>query len=269
MRKGIILFLISILFLSSCGIPSYRNYSDYISVSNRVSNVNGYDIEYDAGFLVYINRSADPNLLALQPGSPSVLLLYTIAPDHGSLAENFNRYIRNYNNYYNGSPVTFDTGRLDNVESNSDGNPIYLYPFRGDDGRPFTQPVEYTFGDLNSSDKVYEYYYFMIRRSERDGINNFHFIMDVYGSDSLSDNPYPIEEGINLFRYTGENTLFTATTEGHSSSNDYSYYYVREEDDSSDYIINIALAVNIVPNASSPYSNIYWSQLVFNEVKIQ
>ena len=266
MRKGIILFLVSILFLSSCGVPNYRDYSDYISVS-RVSSVSGSDIEYDAGFRVELNRSGLSNM---QEGSPSVLLMYSIAPGTGSLTTSFNRYIRNYNNYYNGSPATFSaSGRLNNVESTAEGNPIYLYAFRGDNGQPLSTPLEYTFGSLNQ----YRYYYFMIRASERDGSNNFHFIMDVYGANSLSENPVHLTEdgnpdedndtptSIDLYRYS--NTQFTATTDGHSSNDDYSYYYVREEDDSSEYVINIALAVNVV---STEYNNIYWYQLVFDDV---
>lgn len=265
MRKVIILFLISILFLSSCGIPNYRDYSDFISVS-KVSRVNGYDIEYDAGFRVELNHSGLSNM---QEGSPSVLLMYSIAPGTGSLTTSFNRYIRNYNNYYNGSPATFSSsGRLNNVESTLEGNPIYLYAFRGDNGQPLSTPLEYTFGRLNQ----YRYYYFMIRTAERDGSNNFHFIMDVYGSDSLSQTPERLTVdgqpdsdpiSINLYRYSGSNTQFTATTDGHSSNDDYSYYYVKEEDDSSEYVINIALAVNVV---STEYNNIYWYQLAFDKI---
>ncbi len=257
MRKVIILFLISILFLSSCGIPNYRDYSDYISVS-KVSRVNGYDIEYDAGFRVELSHSGLSNM---QEGSPSVLLMYSIAPGTGSLTTSFNRYIRNYNNYYNGSPATFSaSGRLNNVESTLEGNPIYLYAFRGDNGQPLSTPLEYTFGSLNQ----YRYYYFMIRTSERDGSNNFHLIMDVYGATSLSSSEHMlIASDINLYRYSGSNTQFTATTDGHSSNDDYSYYYVREEDDSSEYVINIALAVNVV---STEYNNIYWYQIVFDDV---
>ena len=259
MRKGIILFLVSILFLSSCGVPNYRDYSDYISVS-RVSSVSGSDIEYDAGFRVELNHSGLSNM---QEGSPSVLLMYSIAPGTGSLTTSFNRYIRNYNNYYNGSPATFSaSGRLNNVESTTEGNPIYLYAFRGDNGQPLSTPLEYTFGSLNQ----YRYYYFMIRASERDGSNNFHFIMDVYGTNSLSSSELittRIASDINLYRYSGSNTQFTATTDGHSSNDDYSYYYVREEDDSSEYVINIGLAVNVV---STEYNNIYWYQLVFDYV---
>lgn len=257
MRKGIILFLVSILFLSSCGVPNYRDYSDYISVS-RVSSVSGSDIEYDAGFRVELDH---PQLSNMQEGSPSVLLMYSIAPGTGSLTTSFNRYIRNYNNYYNGSPATFSaSGRLNNVESTAEGNPIYLYAFRGDNGQPLSTPLEYTFGDLTQ----YRYYYFMIRASERDGSNNFHFIMDVYGTNSLSSEPITrIASDINLYRYSGSNTQFTATIDGHSSNDDYSYYYVREEDDSSEYVINIALAVNVV---STEYNNIYWYQLVFDSI---
>ena len=265
MRKGIILFLVSILFLSSCGVPNYRDYSDYISVS-RVSSVSGSDIEYDAGFRVELNHSGLSNM---QEGSPSVLLMYSIAPGTGSLTTSFNRYIRNYNNYYNGSPATFSaSGRLNNVESTTEGNPIYLYAFRGDNGQPLSTPLKYTFGRLNH----YRYYYFMIRTSERDGSNNFHLIMDVYGADSLSQTPERLTVdgqpdsdpiSVNLYRYSGSNTQFTATTEGHSSNDDYSYYYVREEDDSSEYVINIALAVNVV---STEYNNIYWYQLAFDKI---
>lgn len=255
MRKGIILFLVSILFLSSCGVPNYRDYSDYISVS-RVSSVSGSDIEYDAGFRVELNHSGLSNM---QEGSPSVLLMYLIAPGgKDSLATSFNRYIRNYNNYYNGSPANFTNGRLNNVESTYEGNAIYLYAFRGDNGQPLSTPLEYTFGSLNQ----YRYYYFMIRSSERDGSNNFHLIMDVYGATSLSSSEL-IDSDINLYRYSGSNTQFTATTEGHSSNDDYSYYYVREEDDSSEYVINIALAVNVV---STEYNNIYWYQLAFDKI---
>ena len=255
MRKVIILFLISILFLSSCGIPNYRDYSDY----SRVPSVSGSDIEYDAGFRVELNSSGLSNM---QEGSPSVLLMYSIAPGTGSLTTSFNRYIRNYNNYYNGSPATFSaSGRLNNVESTLEGNPIYLYAFRGDNGQPLSTPLEYTFGSL----KQYRYYYFMIRASERDGSNNFHLIMDVYGATSLSssDSITRIASDINLYRYSGSNTQFTAITEGHSSNDDYSYYYVREEDDSSEYVINIALAVNVV---STEYNNIYWYQLAFDKI---
>lgn len=269
MRKVIILFLISILFLSSCGIPNYRDYSDYISVSS-VSSVSGSDIKYDAGFRVEIDKSV---IASNNPhtGSPAVLLMYSIAPGgKGSLSSSFNRYIRNHNNYYNGSPATFSaSGRLNNVESTLEGNPIYLYAFCGENGQPLTTPLEYTFGSLNQ----YRYYYFMIRASERDGSNNFHLIMDVYGSDSLSENPVHLTEdgnpdedndtptSIDLYRYS--NTQFTATTDGHSSNDDYSYYYVREDGDSSEYIINLALAVNVFTQS---YNNVYWSQLVFDDV---
>ena len=88
--------------------------------------------------------------------------------------------------------------------------------------------------------------------------------MDVYGATSLSSSEHMlIASDINLYRYSGSNTQFTATTDGHSSNDDYSYYYVREEDDSSEYVINIALAVNVV---STEYNNIYWYQIVFDDV---
>ena len=92
MRRLCIILIVSILFLSSCGIPSYHEFSDAVSVSS-VSYVPGVATNYDAGFRVTIRWDSDENLSFLDSVSPSVLLMYSIAPGSDSLSSYGSTYL--------------------------------------------------------------------------------------------------------------------------------------------------------------------------------
>ena len=162
MRKGIILFLVSILFLPSCGVPNYRDFKEYISIYDYNSSIEGKS--YVRGFRVDISIP-ESDLVHMESGSPAALVMYSITPSGGSslLESRFDRYIRNYNNHYNGSPATFDssTGRLNNVEASYGEKDIYLYSFTSDESHPsLSQSPNYTYPDLT----LYRSYFFMFRK---------------------------------------------------------------------------------------------------------
>lgn len=261
LRRLCIILIVSILFLSSCGIPSYHEFSDAVSVSS-VSYVPGVATNYDAGFRVTIRWDSDENLSFLDSVSPSVLLMYSIAPGSDSLSSYFNRNIRSSNNYYNGVAASFDSaGRLNNVEGSLNGNTVNLYAFRGQDGRSLSTAASYTFSPLDSSSSSW---YFMIRRIEGPD-NGFHFEMDVYSQQE--DGTYSSQGTIPLYRYSGTNSTFYLTAENDALSQaDYSYYAEADADDDLTYSIYFYLAVNLVPGSGAGFNNIYWSSLSYDSV---
>lgn len=264
MRKGIILFLISILFLSSCGVPNYRDYSDYIVISKLSgSSIDGKS--YERGFRVNISIP-ESDLVYMESGSPSALVMYSITPSHGSslLESRFDRYIRNYNNHYNGSPATFDssTGRLNNVEASYGEIYIYLYSFTSDESHPsLSQSPYYTYPDLT----LYRSYFFMFRKenvsAERE--SPFYLIMDVYALDDTGS--YISLDSIPMYRFN--NDPFFSSVDNIDSSNltnDYSYYRDLDETDNNSYEINLFISVAV---QSENYNNISWSDLEYQAIE--
>lgn len=262
MRKVIILFLISILFLSSCGIPNYRDYSDYINISKSYnSSIDGKN--YNRGFRVDISIP-ESDLVYMEPGSPSALVMYSIAPEGtGTLINRFDRYIRNHNNHYNGSPATFDsaTGRLNNVEATHDERNIYLYLFTSDESHPsLSQSPNYSYPDL----KQYRTYFFMFRKESvsAESESPFYLIMDVYALDDSGS--YVSLDSIPMYRFNNE--PFFASVDNIDSSNlvdDYSYYRDLDETDNNSYEINIFVSVAV---QSENYNNISWSDLEYQSI---
>ena len=254
LKKLIIAFLLAfILFFVSCGMPNSHDYSSDVVVTRIVGYPN-----YLNGFRVHFYNSQIDII-------PSVLLMYTIADDDYSLISNFNSYIRNSSNYYNGIPATFlDNGRLENVESTAGNKTIYFYEFTGKDinnnrVNVSTSP-DYTVSQLNTAHD----YYFMIKKGTSDDNSGFHFILDIF-QDSI-DNQDPLYS-INLFRYDENSFLSDIKPDEISSENDYSFYNddsIYNEGDS--YNIQLFLALCIVPSSDSSYSNIFWTQPVNIEI---
>ena len=253
MKKLITAFLLFfILFFVSCGMPNSHDYSSDVVVT-RV----GRDQNYLSGFRVHFyNNQIDIN--------PSVLLMYTIADDDYSLISNFNSYIRNSSNYYNGIPATFlDNGRLENVESTAGNKTIYFYEFTGKDINNnrvnVSSSPDYTFSQLNTAHD----YYFMIKKGTSDDNSGFHFILDIF-QDSI-DNQDPLYS-INLFRYDENSFLSDLKLNEISSENDYSFYIDSIYNEGDSYNIQLFLALCIVPSSDSSYSNIFWTQPVNIEI---
>ena len=263
MRKVIILFLISILFLSSCGIPNYRDFKEYISIDNYNSSIEGKS--YERGFRVDISIP-ESDLVHMESGSPSVLVMYSITPSGGSslLESRFDRYIRNYNNHYNGSPATFDssTGRLNNVEASYGERNIYLYSFTSDESHPsLSQSPNYTYPDLTQ----YKSYFFMFRKESvsAEKESPFYLIMDVYALDDTGS--YISLDSIPMYRFNND-TFFSSVDNIDNSNliNDYSFYRDLDETDNNSYKINIFLAVAV---QSENYNNISWSDLEYQAIR--
>lgn len=261
MKKLIIAFLLAfILFFVSCGMPSYHDFTDAIHVSTTSTS----NTEYDAGFRVTFSDSIFDYYF--DTASPSVLLMYSIADGSGTLSNSFNSAIRNSGNYYNGMPATFnnESGQLENVESTLDSKKIYLYKFTSADNGVLaddvSSPPDYTFSQLNTAHD----YYFMIKRVtvESSDNNQFRLELDVY-QDSISDSN--IVDSIPLYRNNTSILSPFFNNIGDASGNDYSFY---SDLTVSSYQIHLYLAVNVVPAASSSFSNIYWSSLVRDSIAI-
>ena len=140
-RKVLSVLLVSILFLfSSCGMPSYHDYSSSISISRAPTIVNGKSYERVS--------SSDPSVTSLSSETPSILIMYCIASGRGSFSSQFNSYIRNSNNYYNGTAASFNNGQLNNVETTVDSHEVHLYHFTGEANRPLHVPAGYTYPSL-------------------------------------------------------------------------------------------------------------------------
>ena len=264
MRKGIILFLVSILFLPSCGVPNYRDFKEYISIYDYNSSIEGKS--YVRGFRVDISIP-ESDLVHMESGSPAVLVMYSITPSGGSslLESRFDRYIRNYNNHYNGSPATFDssTGRLNNVEASYGENEkdIYLYSFTSDESHPsLSQSPNYTYPDLT----LYRSYFFMFRKESvsAESESPFYLIMDVYALDDTGS--YISLDSIPMYRFN--NDPFFSSVDNIDSSNltnDYSYYRDLDETDNNRYEINLFISVAV---QSANYNNISWSDLEYQSI---
>lgn len=260
MKKLITAFLlVFILFFVSCGMPSYHDFTDAI----HVSTVSTSNTEYDAGFRVTFSDSIFDYYF--DTASPSVLLMYSIASSSGSLSSSFNSAIRNSGNFYNGMPATFnDNGQLDNVESTLESKQIYLYKFTSASSDDVltdnvSKAPDYTFSQLNRAND----YYFMIKREpiQTSDNNEFRLVMDVF-QDNIAGEPVT---SIPLYR-NNTSTLspfFYDITE--ATGNDYSFY---SDLTVSSYQIQLYLAVNVLPAASSSFSNTYWSSLVRDSITI-
>ena len=180
-RKVLSVLLVSILFLfSSCGMPSYHDYSSSISISRAPTIVNGKS--YDAGFSVRVS-SSDPSVSSLSSETPSILIMYCIASGRGSFSSQFNSYIRNSNNYYNGTAASFNnSGQLNNVETTVDSHEVHLYHFTGEASRPLHDPAGYTYPSL----KLDTTYYFMFEKVDnQDNTICLHLTVLESGSSDL------------------------------------------------------------------------------------
>ena len=207
------MLLVSILFLyllTSCGQPSYHDYSNEISVSKSNSYHIGGEF-YDAGFRVHV----DSNLIGLGGSTPSILLMYCISPSTDSLSNYFNQYIRGTNNYYNGATATFNSnGELDNVVGNYEGEELHLYAFKGANQLPLSSSPSYTVSIPLDIGERAQYYFIMVRRSGEDSANRFHLILDCYAGDSYSGSDARKVCSKNLYRYPGgSNSQFFRNTD--------------------------------------------------------
>lgn len=258
MKKLITAFLLFfILFFVSCGMPSYHDFTDAI----HVSTVSTSNTEYDAGFRVTFSDSIFDYYF--DTASPSVLLMYSIADGSGSLSSSFNSTIRNSGNYYNGIAATFDSnGRLANVNSTYDSKNIYLYKFTSassDDALTdnVSNAPNYTFSKLNTAHD----YYFMIKREpiQTSDNNEFRLIMDVF-QDNIAG---VLVTSIPLYRHN--NSPFYNNIPSEIGENSDYFYYANLE---GTYRIQLYLAVNVLPDTSSSFSNTYWSSLVRDSITI-
>lgn len=253
-RKVLSVLLVSILFLfSSCGMPSYHDYSSSISISRAPTIVNGKS--YDAGFSVRVS-SSDPSVTSLSSETPSILIMYCIASGRGSFSSQFNSYIRNSNNYYNGTAASFNkSGQLNNVETTVDSHEVHLYHFTGEANRPLHVPAGYTYPSL----KLDTTYYFMFEKVDnQDNTICLHLTVLESGSSDLTE-----RDSFNVYRYDGSS--FSRTAES-GSGPDYEFY--TDGGDSQFYELQLVAAVNLVPSASSSSNNIYWSALSFDSIEI-
>ena len=264
-KKALSMLLVSILFLyllTSCGQPSYHDYSNEISVSRFTSRSIGGE-SYDAGFRVHV----DSNLIGLGGSTPSILLMYCISPSNDSLSNYFNQYIRGTNNYYNGATATFNSnGELDNVVGNYEGEELHLYAFKGENQLPLSSSPSYTVSIPLDIGERAQYYFIMVRRSGEESDNRFHLILDCYAGDSYSGSDARKVRSKDLYRYPGgSNSQFFRNTSDAQGQVDYSFYSGSDE---ANHQIQIALAVNLIP-VNTGYNNIYWSNLVFDYIRIE
>ena len=235
-RKVLSVLLVSILFLfSSCGMPSYHDYSSSISISRAPTIVNGKS--YDAGFSVRVS-SSDPSVSSLSSETPSILIMYCIASGRGSFSASFN-----------------NSGQLNNIETTVDSHEVHLYHFTGEASRPLHVPAGYTYPSL----KLDTTYYFMFEKVDNlDNTICLHLTVLESGSSGLTE-----RDSFNVYRYDGSS--FSRTAEG-GSGPDYEFY--TDGGDSQFYELQLAAAVNLVPSASSSSNNIYWSALSFDLIEI-
>ena len=258
------LTLLAIFLLSGCGMPTYHDFDSLISIT-YVSSAPGIDdVDYITGFRVNINWDGDSYLDNLDASSPSVLLMYTIAPERGSLSSNFNRVIGGSNNYNNGMTANFnDNGQLEGVSATTSGQEIMLYAFENELRSLSTTPT-YTYGPLLRTDgdgTSIPYYYFMIRReNSADGLG-FYFILDIYTGDGTSST---LVDSIAMFRSYGNmnNLVFpnSIPAVGDCNGNDFNFYASAENNDDP-YQVSFSIAVNMIPGAGGTHNNIFWSDL--------
>lgn len=266
-RRTILFFLmLSILFLFSCGMPTYHNFdhwSNTISTSSTTSVPGNTEHDYVAGFRVRVkNNEQDPALATIDPNSPSVLLMYSISPTYSGLTSAFNTNYRNSNNYYNGVVVSFDGGELANVSSTVDGETIHMYELTNESGnRVYSDPPEYLYHSLSLD----TFYYFMIRQENDEERNGFYFVLDIY-----TENSDGYIGSVVLQRYNCS-TFFSSTEDtGFQASGDYSYYdSTNEEVTMADYQINFHLSVNIMPGENATFNNLYWSSIATDSFEVR
>lgn len=263
-KKALSMLLVSILFLyllTSCGQPSYHDYSNEISVSRFTPSQIGGE-SYAVGFRVHV----DSNLIGLGGSTPSILLMYCISPSNDSLGSYFSQYIRGTNNYYNGATATFNSnGELDNVVGSYEGKELHLYAFKGANQLPLSSSPSYTVSIPLDIGERAQYYFIMVRRSGEESDNRFHLILDCYAGDSYSGSDARKVRSKDLYRYPGgSNSQFFRNTGDAQGQVDYSFYSGSDE---ANHQIQIALAVNLIP-VNTGYNNIYWSNLVFDNIRI-
>lgn len=267
------LTLLAIFLLSGCGMPTYHDFDSSVSIRRRISSVPGIDQRYDAGFRVNINWGGDSYLDDLDSQSPSVLLMYSITGDRGSLQSTFNRAIGGSNNYNNGRTATFnDNGQLEDVTVTVDGAEISLYSFTDETGS-HSNPPTYTFGPFKRTDvsgNTIPYYYFMFRREDSSDGNGFYFILDIYTGDGSTSN---LLESHELYRsYGGQagQLFFNSLPDMAACTNtDYNYYSTTENHAEAVYQVNFFLSVNLLPGSNSTQSNNFWSDLSYDYYSVQ
>ena len=240
--------LVFILFFVSCGMPSYHDFDGEIITTTPISR--GFRVSFSDAIL-------NQNFNSL---SPSILLMYSITDDGNNNLENdFDLRIKYKNANDNGVPAIFSNGRLDNVQATVDNKNIYLYEFtsinENGDRVSLSSAPGYTYPSLD----INHVYYFVIRTAPIENENTqIYLIVDIY-QDNTDGSPI---SSIPLYRYN--NSAFYSTINNSIANNnpDYMYYSDANSDtEISSYEIQVFLAVNIVPDENSSFSNIYWTEL--------
>lgn len=241
MRRLSVFLIFLLVFLSSCGIPSLRDFSSAVSFS---SGTNYFSLKFNSAA---VNASYFTNG-TVNAASPSVILLYSVTNEsNDSLASSFrstfNKEIRGGGSYINGVPITIRQN--DGILETTYGNKTYkLYPLMADDKSSITPPG-YTLS--NGSDYVFS--------SLAASSANFSFSLekenntdDEYFIQLLKDKvPYK-----KLYRFNNG-----ATFRSSDSAEDYRQISETQET----YYIHIYAAVNVTKSLSSDFSNDYWTEL--------
>ena len=243
MRKLSVILIILLIFLSSCGIPSLRDFSSTVSFS-----ASSYDKSFTLKFnSTAVNASYFTNGM-VNSSSPSVILLYTVTNTSedkvaSSFRSTFNKEARGGGSYINGVPLTVrqNDGLLETKYSDST---YKLYPLIPE-GRTIAPPAytlsndeDYTFSSLTTQSVKFS---FDIEKTEgtEEG-----YTLWLYRNN---------EKYLMLTRYNGEN--FNADGSG------IDYYDFTDGSVTSSYYIHIYAAVNVTKSRSSDFSNDYWTEL--------
>ena len=242
MRRLSVFLIFLLVFLTSCGIPSLRDFSSAVSFTTSYSN--SFSLKFNSSAVnasYFINGTVNA-------ASPSVILLYSVTNENNdslasSFRSTFNKEIRGGGSYINGVPITIRQN--DGILETTYGNKTYkLYPLMPEDKSSITPPG-YTLS--NGSDYVFS--------SLAASSANFSFSLekenntdDEYFIQLLKDKvPYK-----KLYRFNNGATFRLS-----DSAEDYRQISETQET----YYIHIYAAVNVTKSLSSDFSNDYWTEL--------
>ena len=241
MRRLSVFLIFLLVFLSSCGIPSLRDFSSAVSFS---SGTNYFSLKFNSAA---VNASYFTNG-TVNAASPSVILLYSVTNESSdslasSFRSTFNKEIRGGGSYINCVPITIRQN--DGILETTYGNKTYkLYPLMADDKSSITPPgytlsngSDYVFSSLAASSVNFSFRLEKVENTD-----------DDYFIQLLKDGkPYK-----KLYRYNNGATFRLS-----DSADDYRQISETQET----YYIHIYAAVNVTKSLSSDFSNDYWTEL--------
>ena len=119
MRRLSVFLIFLLVFLTSCGIPSLRDFYPAVSFTTPYSN--SFSLKFNSSA---VNASYFTNGM-VNAASPSVILLYSVTNEsNDSLASSFrstfNKEIRGGGSYINGVPITIRQN--DGILETTNGN---------------------------------------------------------------------------------------------------------------------------------------------------